>query len=106
MIDALNPVSGYGMLYYLGCEYPNYEFAIREPTGDEVYVPPLTIWERVKQVFTGPQKVKRLGVVQVLAIWQDGHLESAPEGDEGEILEYVNTLRAAGMLVEVLIGEK
>jgi hypothetical protein len=46
---------------------PRLSFGIREPR-ESIYAPPLTLWNRIKQVFTGPKFIERAGEVEIAII--------------------------------------
>jgi hypothetical protein len=46
---------------------PEVMFGLREPDEDR-YIPPTTLWERIKQVWQGPKKVKRTGELEIAII--------------------------------------
>jgi hypothetical protein len=55
-----------GMLAYLRTRFPQYDFGIRGSADlPRKLVPPANLWERIKQVFTGPVWRDQLGVVEI-----------------------------------------
>ena len=55
-------------------------FAVREPC-DARYVAPANLWERIKQVFTGPVTRVRAGEVEVAVILDRGYEQTMAEID-------------------------
>lgn len=83
-----------GLLMALHEEFPEFQFALREPY-EEVYAPPATIWERIVQLFTGPKMIKRHGIVHVSV-----HGQASPSQDI-RMRQIVNNLRPAHVRVEI-----
>jgi len=55
------------LLQELMAAAPHLDFALREP-HEGVYIPPCTLWERIRQVFTGPRRLKRMAEVEIAVI--------------------------------------
>lgn len=77
-----------GILVELQRRFPEARIALREDRDPVRYVPPTTIWQRVKQVFTGPQTAPGYPYAEVAVIDYAGRL--------ADVIEAVNELRAAG----------
>ena len=71
---------------------PRLSFGVRVPQ-EVVCLPPLTIWQRIKQVFTGPRLVERHGEVEIAVM-------GYPTDEERDRFTHdVNAVRPAGVLV-------
>jgi len=85
------------MLQELKAAVPYLDFALREPS-EEVYIPPRTIWERIKQVFIGPRMTNRMAEVEVAVISNRGVTNEEREN----ISLAIEDTRPAGVRVFVL----
>jgi hypothetical protein len=74
----------------LGLHASRLRIAVRDVHQDMEYVAPRTIWERIKQVFTGPINKPRYGRVDV-AVLTNGHVITDQERAElrAVVKEYV-----------------
>lgn len=90
-------VSQKDIIHALSCHFP-FIFGVAEIEPYKEYIPPETIWDRVKQLFRGPNYIERAGEIEIAI------LHSVPDRVSiDEINEYLDEIIPYNIIAHALL---